>query len=251
MKTRITEAQAIAITLIFFSFACPVHAADILETVGGLNNLVYGIAAGLAALMITLHAIRFKTADNPNDREEAKRGIINVILALLLIIVAGAVISVIYVKPPETEPPTTSRVPTTRAPPPTTTTTTTLATTSTTTTSTTTTTINTSTLLTAHNLANCIKNGPNKGMLYTDPPHCGHCMDEKNLWANEAAPVGPGAGDLASINQSSSWTNPCSNSMPCWKTKTSQSAGCKDFPTLNTLYGCGLTKVANHTYLPC
>jgi len=243
--------KAKGLMIIIFSIAMQVHAADILETVGGLNNLIYGIAAGLAALMITLHAIRFKTADNPTDREEAKRGIINVIFALILIIVAGAVISVIYVKPPETEPPTTSRVPTTHAPPSSTTTTTTLATSSTTTTTTTTTTTLDPSLLTARNLANCIKNGAKAGMLYTDPPNCVHCKDEATLWANEAAPVGPGVSDLASINQSSSWTNPCSNSMPCWKTKTSQSAGCLNFIDLNTLYGCGLTKVAGHTYLTC
>jgi hypothetical protein len=236
-----------------FLIATQVHAADILETVGGLNNLVYGIAAGLAALMITLHAIRWKTADSPSGREEAKRGMINVILALILIMVAGALISVIYVQSPEAKSATTTRIPTTHSPTTTAGATSTTSmgttTTTTTTTSTTTTTLD-PTLLTAANLANCIKNGPKAGMLYTDPPNCHFCLIEENLWATETPPVGPGASALASITQSSSWSNPCGG-MPCWKTKTSQSLGCKNFISLNTLYGCGLTVVPLHTYKSC
>lgn len=238
------------IAVIIVCAAYPAYAADILETVGGLNNLIYGIAAGLAALMITLHAIRWKTADNPNDREEAKRGIINVILALLLIMVAGAVISVIYVKPPETEPPTTSRVPTTRAPPPTTTTTTTLATTSTTTTPTTTTTTLSTTLLNAKNLANCIKAAG--GKLYSDPSWCPHCLAEKVLWDNEID-TGTGTAALASIPQSTSTSCACGG-IPCWdKTVSSPGylTGCATFIDLNQAYNCKLTKVAGHTYLAC
>ena len=254
-KKYLKKAYILGSVFLIFCIISPAYAADIIETVGGLNNLLYGIAAGIAALMITLHAVKWKTADNPSDREEAKRGIINVILALMLIMIAATVISVIYVTPPSTEPSTTTRTPTTHAPPTThitttTTTTTSTSTTTTTTTSTTTTTLDPATWLTATNLANCIKS---KGMLYTDPPNCVHCQDEADLWANEAAPVGPGASDLASINQSSSWNNPPNpcGAMPCWKTQTSQSAGCKDFITLNQLYGCGLNQVTPHTYLTC
>ncbi len=248
-KKYLRKARIMGSIFLIFCIISPAYAEDIIETVGGLNNLLYGIAAGLAALMITLHAIRWKTADNPSDREEAKRGIINVILALILIMITAAVISVIYVTPPVTEPSTTTRIPTTMAPPTTHTTTTTLATTTTTTTTTSTTTTTISaTLLTADNLANCIN--ATGGMLYTNPPNCVHCRDEANLWANETAPVGPGAAALASIPQSSNWTNPCGG-MPCWTTQSSQSGGCLDFPTLNQLYGCGLTNVTNHTYLTC
>lgn len=71
----------------------------IIETIGGINNLLYGIAAGIAILMITIHAVKWKTASSPADREEAKRGIINVILGLIVIIIAAALVALIYVKP--------------------------------------------------------------------------------------------------------------------------------------------------------
>ena len=49
--------MGLVITILSITYQA--YAANILETVGGLNNLVYGIAAGLAALMITLHAVRW------------------------------------------------------------------------------------------------------------------------------------------------------------------------------------------------
>jgi hypothetical protein len=237
--------KAKGLMIIIFSIATQVGAADIIETVGGLNNLAYGIAAGLAALMITLHAIRWKTADNPNDREEAKRGIINVILALILIMVAGAVISAIYVKPPEAEPPTTSRVPTTRAPPPTTTTTTTLATTSTTTTttSTTTTTIDPATLLTATNLAKCIINAG--GKLVTDPPTCSFCKAQERVFKDDAA---DGQTAYNSIPKPSP-----SGSIPRWEWGSNKIQGCQTFQELNaaTMFNCNLKVITTHSYQVC
>jgi len=75
------------------------RAEDFIQTIGGVNTLLYGIAAGIAALMITLHAIRWKVAGGPHERDEAKRGIINVILGLMLIIVAATIVNLLYVKP--------------------------------------------------------------------------------------------------------------------------------------------------------
>jgi hypothetical protein len=237
--------KAKGLMIIIFSIATQVRAADILETVGGLNNLVYGIAAGLAALMITLHAIRWKTADNPSDREEAKRGMINVILALILIMIAGAVISVIYVKPPEAEPPTTSRAPTTRAPPPTTTTTTTLATssTTTTTTSTTTTTIDPATLLTATNLAKCIRKAG--GQLFTNLQTCPYCRDQQRVFVNDAA---DGQAAYNSIDKPSP-----SGGIPRWEWGGNSAVGCHSFQQLNaaTRFDCKLKVITGHTYQTC
>ncbi|MBN2251730.1 MAG: hypothetical protein JW724_06630 [Candidatus Altiarchaeota archaeon] len=79
--------------------------ADVIDTIGGINNLLYGIAAGIAALMITLHGIKWKTASSPADREEAKRGIINVILGLIIIIIAASIVGMIYEVPEEVNPP--------------------------------------------------------------------------------------------------------------------------------------------------
>lgn len=76
--------------------------AEIFDTIGGVNNILYGIAAGIATLMITMHAVKWKTADNPNDREEAKKGIMSVILAIILIIVAATLVTLLFRKPPGT-----------------------------------------------------------------------------------------------------------------------------------------------------
>ena len=233
------------LVITILSIAYQAYAANILETVGGLNNLVYGIAAGLAALMITLHAVRWKTADNPNDREEAKRGMINVILALILIMVAGAVISAIYVKPPEVEPATTTRISTTRAPPTTVTTTTTLPTTSTTTitTSTTTTTLDPATLLTATNLAKCIRKAG--GKLITNPPTCPYCRDQERVFKNDAS---DGQAAYNSIDKPSP-----SGGIPRWEWGSKRVVGCHSFKELNgpAMFNCGLVAVKGHTYQTC
>ena len=75
--------------------------ADIIDTIGGVNTVLYGIAAGIAALMVTIHAIKWKTAENPAEREEAKKGIISVILALMLIMIAATLVGVLFAKPPD------------------------------------------------------------------------------------------------------------------------------------------------------
>ncbi len=68
------------------------------ESVGGVNNILYGIAAGIAVLVITLHVVRWKTAENPTDREEAKKGIFNVILGIIVIIVAAIAVNMLFKK---------------------------------------------------------------------------------------------------------------------------------------------------------
>ena len=74
-KKYLKQAYIIGSAFLIFCIISPAYAEDIIETVGGLNNLLYGIAAGIAALMISLHAVKWKTADNPNpsDRERAKK----------------------------------------------------------------------------------------------------------------------------------------------------------------------------------
>jgi hypothetical protein len=85
---------------VFIFFACSSPAwATFEETVGGVNNLLYGIAAGIAILLITLHAIRWKTAENLTDRNEAKKGIMNVIIGLIIIMIAGTLVTMLFKKP--------------------------------------------------------------------------------------------------------------------------------------------------------
>jgi zinc transporter ZupT len=74
------------------------------ETVGGVNNLLYGVAGGIALLLITLHAIRWKIAENPTDRDEAKKGMINVVIGLVVIIIAATLVTLLFSKPHSSSP---------------------------------------------------------------------------------------------------------------------------------------------------
>ena len=229
------------ILILFLFLSVQVHAA-ILDTIGGVNTLLYGIAAGIAALMITMHAVKWKTADNPNDREEAKRGMINVILALILIMIAAALVSVLFVKPPEADAsPTTTTLKNGVS------TTTTIKKTTTTTT-TTTTTIPPEKLLTAKNLVDCMHRVG--GTLESIEPvsGCAHCRHIKCTVFGEEKdpPVGPGLPEYYRIP-------PISVSVgPYWvKADGSRSVGCKTMQEINDYYICGLVPVPGHVYKKC
>ena len=84
------------LVLISFSFTAK---ADLIGTILSVGSILYGIAAGLAALMIVLHAVRWKTASGMQEREDAKKGIVNVVLGLALIAIAASVVSMIFIKP--------------------------------------------------------------------------------------------------------------------------------------------------------
>jgi cytoskeletal protein RodZ len=49
--------------------------------------------------MIVLHAVKWKTAESGHERDEAKKGIINVVLGLALISLAGAIVMTLFVNP--------------------------------------------------------------------------------------------------------------------------------------------------------
>ena len=70
--------------------------ADILGDLGGLNNIMFGVAAGLAALVIVIQAIKWKTSESRIEREQAKRAIINVVLGLIIVLIAVSLVSVFY-----------------------------------------------------------------------------------------------------------------------------------------------------------
>jgi hypothetical protein len=63
---------------------------------GGINNIMYGIAAGMAALIIVIQAIKWKTSDSKLERDQAKRAIINVVLGLIIVLIAAGLVGVFY-----------------------------------------------------------------------------------------------------------------------------------------------------------
>ena len=90
--------RALLFFLFLISFSLTAR-ADLVATILSVGSILYGIAAGLAALMIVLHAVKWKTADDMHERENAKKGIVNVLLGLALIAVAASVVSMIFIKP--------------------------------------------------------------------------------------------------------------------------------------------------------
>ncbi len=64
-----------------------------------ITTLFYGITAATAVVMIIFHGLKWITADDDNDRKQAREGIIHVLLGLLFIIIAAALVDMVYTKP--------------------------------------------------------------------------------------------------------------------------------------------------------
>jgi len=78
-------------------------AASFTEMIQDVNMILYAITAGVAILLIVFHAIKWKLAESPDGRMEARKGIINVILGMALIIIAASLVTLLY-KIPESKP---------------------------------------------------------------------------------------------------------------------------------------------------
>lgn len=218
--------------------------ASILGTLGDANALLYGVAAGIAALMMAVHAVKWKTSDNANDRELAKKGMINVMLAVMLILIAASLVSIVFRTPQEPAvPPTTTQGNQSHS----TTTTILKVTTTSTTTSTTTTTINPAKLLTAANLVKCINRAG--GKLISNPQTCHPCMHQKLVFVND------GADGQAAYNSLDKPTP--SGGIPRWEWTSNgepkKVTGCQTFSTLNGahMFNCKLIPVPGHNYQAC
>jgi type IV secretory pathway VirB2 component (pilin) len=68
-------------------------------TINDIITLFYGITVSVAVVMIILHGFKWMTADNEEDRKEAKAGIIHVFLGLVFILIAAALVEMIYTRP--------------------------------------------------------------------------------------------------------------------------------------------------------
>jgi len=74
------------------------------ESINNIKAIILYIALILAGIMFLVFAYKFITSANPEDRNEAKKGLLYVILALLIIGIADPLINVMLPKPkPESD----------------------------------------------------------------------------------------------------------------------------------------------------
>ena len=250
---HIAFAGTASVLLTLFLLASPASAQDIMQTMASVGNLFYGIAAGLAVLMLAYGALRWKTTEDPGTREAAKRGVLAVLLGIALIIVASSAVNMTYKKTADTNVSvtvariTTTTVLTTTSRRPTTTTTT-IATSSTSSTSTTTT--STIPYLIPENLVKCVKR---QGDLYSAGYGCPNCVQQMNVFFKDTVGSGqtwyewmrPGPGPAPDRR--------CRCTVyPCWCYKSGNAMdNCHTFSELNSFWGCGLICKPGYVYYNC
>lgn len=61
---------------------------ELRKTVSDIETIIFGIAAGIAILLLSINAVKLITSDDLKGRENAKKAIMYVILGLILIISA-------------------------------------------------------------------------------------------------------------------------------------------------------------------
>lgn len=67
------------------------------KTMGDIERIIYGIAAGLAILMLTINGIRLLTSEDSVTRGNAKKAIAYVILSLLTVVIAVKFIEYVWI----------------------------------------------------------------------------------------------------------------------------------------------------------
>jgi hypothetical protein len=254
---RVSFARSTGTILALLLLTCRADAQAISETLSGINDLIYGIIAGIATLMLIFHALKWKTAESPQDIQKAKKGMITVILGLMVVMIAGTAVDVLYGKKTGgnatdddyvVKISTSIRLTTTKKP-----STTMISTTMSSTTSTSTTIDN---YLTAKNLVNRIKDAG--GFYITnyikDVTACPACKNEmNNVFGKE--PDGSNAyADLRKWDPPEGHP-PCSGmgEVPNWCSGYGQEVanGCNTLSELNTAYGFGLQCKPHYTYYDC
>ncbi|GEM_PF-1483608 len=61
-----------------------------------VNKAFLQVVAGLAVLLIAVHALRYVTSDNPQERADIKKGIIYIIIGVLIAYLAAELVEGIY-----------------------------------------------------------------------------------------------------------------------------------------------------------
>ena len=70
---------------------------ELRKSVNGIENIIYGTAAGLAVLLLAINAVRLMSAEDSLTRSNAKKGIAYVALSLLLILIAVKFIEYVWI----------------------------------------------------------------------------------------------------------------------------------------------------------
>jgi hypothetical protein len=70
---------------------------ELRRSVSGIENIIYGTAAGLAVLLLAINAVRLMSAEDSLTRSNAKKGIAYVVLSLLLILIAVKFIEYVWI----------------------------------------------------------------------------------------------------------------------------------------------------------
>jgi type IV secretory pathway VirB2 component (pilin) len=90
-------------TLLLVLFSASSAAAEVLIPIGGdqvhidtVTAIVGGISLGLAAVMFVLNGFKWITADDPQDRLEARKALTIILVAILMLMLAAAFVNMFY-----------------------------------------------------------------------------------------------------------------------------------------------------------
>jgi len=65
------------------------------ETIHSIVSIIYYIAGIIAAIMLVINGYKFITSTTPEDRDDAKKGVVYIILALIIITIAGSLVDLL------------------------------------------------------------------------------------------------------------------------------------------------------------
>jgi len=69
---------------------------ELKKNMDNIKGLIYAIAAGIATLLLIVNAITLWTSEDPNERENAKKAMFYVILALAIILIGVNLVAYLW-----------------------------------------------------------------------------------------------------------------------------------------------------------
>jgi PKD repeat protein len=75
---------------------------ELAKTSGDIREIVYGVAAGLAVLLLLMNALKLLTSEDAAARSGAKKGMVYILIGLIVIVSAVSFIEGVYKTPPVT-----------------------------------------------------------------------------------------------------------------------------------------------------